>query len=160
FSLSRKTLNFENSCSYSEQDEVIRYRITAQGGNGFIKYSEIAGGTLNFRKHTVLESASNRNPLFTWYKSDTGTSEQAFRTVYATEESPGYFRDGWISVDEGVEIGKYYRLESDCACNESVFYTCPNSGAVTKLRYCNPNDLVDRLSYTLSDCNKTIHFKA
>lgn len=160
FILKRKTLNFENSCSYSEEDSVVRYRITADGGNGFIKYSQISGGTSTFRKHEVLESASNRNPIFSWYKSTTQGNETKFRSAYATEESPGYFRDGWISVAEGVEIGKFYRLESDCACNESVFYTCPNSGAISKLRYCNPNDLTQRLVYTLSDCNKTINFNA
>lgn len=160
FILKRKTLNFENSCSYSEEDSVVRYRITADGGNGFIKYSQISGGTSTFRKHEVLESASNRNPIFSWYKSTTQGNETKFRSAYATEESPGYFRDGWISVAEGVEIGKFYRLESDCACDESVFYTCPNSGAISKLRYCNPNDLTQRLVYTLSDCNKTINFNA
>lgn len=156
FEVSKKSLNFENSCSYSEEVTSISYKLTSTGKNGFDSYSDVTSGVGNYRKYKVLLSDTYRTPIFTWYKQPVGGTESVARKGYATRVADGVFVDGWLDHNDGIEIGNYYSVKSDCACDKTAYYTCPSTGAISTLRYCNPENLTNRLVYILSDCNKTI----
>lgn len=154
FTVPKKSLKFDSGCSFSEEEEKIVYKLNSVGRNGFIKYEDLDSPNVKFK---VLESADSRTPIFTWFATSQGAEDQV-RSVYARRESEGVYVDGWNSFYEGIRIGHYYRVESDCACDKETNLTCPSTTTSELLTFCNPKDLTDKLVYTLSNCYKTITF--
>lgn len=123
---------FENECKYASGSTV-----------GSFVFDSSADFTINVPPvGTTIQSSNCRKPLFKWTKSaDTDFNENPFRKTYAPEVD-GEFKD-IITYAEGAESCYYYKLESDCNCEE------PTSLFIV---FCNPDTFPKP---TLSNCNKT-----
>lgn len=102
--------------------------------------------------YEVFKINSCRKPLFTWSKGDTVNSMSVFRKVYANK-SGNYYEDT-IGAAQGLELNKYYKLETDCGCVLPSIYTCDTNKGATKLVLCQPKELL--ASATQSSCLKDV----
>lgn len=131
--------NFPNECTYRENKEIGRYRITSNGA--FDRFG------LAFGNHvaTNITSSDSRLPIFRWYKSDTPTiSGSPFRKLYIPLQD-GNYSDTINSSDE-LEACHYYKVTTDCSCTSN-----PSLYAV----FCTPN----KVDYTVDQCGKRLTIK-
>lgn len=154
FTLPSMDIEMPDGCKYSVDKEEIYYSINREGGNGYLSNNEFYNTTGNFLRYRVLTSNGTRNPIFYWYSGSTPQTSTLIRKAYSTKEGSTKFVDGWIGKDEGININRYIRLESDCSCEGVTYFKCEEDP--TRLYYCEPD--LTNLNYTLSECNRKIEF--
>ena len=94
-----------------------------------------------------------KTPLFTWSEGTTTASYSVIRKAYATRIDADTYID-YADGDDGIEACKYYKLTSDCGCDQTTYYSCENDdNNPTKLVFCDPVDLDITAN---DDCNSDI----
>ena len=128
------TLTFENECTYKFPNREMR--------------CDTNGSAITELTKLVM----CKTPLFTWSESSDGIAYTPFRLVYSTRVNATSYKDE-IGEPEGIEVCKYYKLETDCGCDRDTFYSCNGDEApATKLVFCQPTDI----TVTATNCNQDI----
>lgn len=128
------TFTFENECEYKTPNIVVK---CDSNGSGVVELTKLT---------------RCKTPLFTWSESTDGITYSVFRKVYSDRVDSNSYKDD-IGYPEGVEACKYYKLETDCGCDRTTYYSCNGDDTpATKLVFCTPTDI----TVTPSNCNLDI----
>lgn len=114
-----------------------------------------------------LMSDSNRDPLFTWFRSEDNVYDalDIIRKLYITPDAPGYYKDSLFGPEnflltkqnlvspEGRVFGDmFYKVTNDCSCKDREL-------DFGKLVWCSPDSLaLGNVVFSL--CNKKIEIKS
>lgn len=154
FTIPSMSIQMEDGCSYTIEQKEISYSINKNGGNGYLSSHEFYEEGSSLLKYYVLTGVGERNPIFHWYSGNSPETSVLVRKVYSSRISSNRFRDAWLGSEEGIETGKYLRLESDCSCGGKTYFKC--LGTPERLYYCSPD--IEELNYEITDCNTKIEF--
>ena len=116
--------NFPNGCNYTTNKLTPAYYVQ--------------NNTTKYEGSTIMTSQDTKLPLFTWYKSSTGTFGAKLKDVYATKDVDGNYVNTLSSPD--AESCNNYKLETDCGCsNPQVAYIafCSPTSFTAEFAQCN-----------------------
>ena len=95
-----------------------------------------------------------KTPIFYWYKSMDGVSWTLIKKVYSTKTGIGKYED-ILKKEHGLELCKYFKLESDCGCVKEAYYSCSGTDKTRYVVY-QPKTLDIK---HLDPCGKSIKIK-
>lgn len=105
----------------------------------------------------LTKDAACRKPLFTWYKSTNKagliSNGNIFRRKYADRSGTMFVDKLFDYLQDGLEYGKYYGLQTDCGCSGSSVFDCNGDQSADRLTYNYPlnfNVTVDTCGYSLT----------
>lgn len=115
-----------------------------------------------------ITSASGRNPLFKWYRSEDSvyTADDIIRKIYIQPDAPSTYKDGllgpkmfdpaWkqnLNAPEGRLLGDmYYKVVNDCSCKDKEV-------DLGRVRFCDPTVPFAASDYEFLNCNKIFNIK-
>jgi len=103
----------------------------------------------------LVKRAGCKLPLFTWYKGTALSNLVKAREAYALKVG-NFYRD-IFGAAEGLEIGKYVKLLTDCGCDKDTFFSCwGDESRPTKVGFCQPPNLVVTPNQSLCNTEITI----
>lgn len=106
-------VNTINKCTYQLGRSILYRKSASESGN----YSVL-----------IAKVQRCKNPVFTWYKSNDGSTWTQIKKVYSQESSEDVFFDVLTKTD-GLELCKYFKVRTDCGCVQETVFSCNNSSA-------------------------------